>query len=583
MIVYFEDLAKIYDGKKIFTSIGGKIDKGDRIGLIGANGIGKSTLLRVLLGQEGSEEGLVKVSSGTKVVYVEQEPVFDKDISVYDELANTSLAGAVDYKGLENQCKKALNTLGLTREFWGQKASRLSGGEKTKLLLCKVLLSDFDLLILDEPTNHLDIESIQWLEQYLVQLHRTLLIVSHDRYFLDNVADKIWELTAESLKVYKGNYSDYKAERERQVKNTSKEYQKQQARIEALKKVVNVRKNWFKMAHDSAGQNDFYRAKAKKHASIIKAKEKELERLEDNRIGKPQKPVSPAFDIINKGVKQAKQPPVLVRVENLHKKYGSRDIFKNTSFVINRNDKTALLGANGSGKTTLLKIIAGIDKDWAGEVRVNPSLKTAYFSQELDDLDYEKTVIEETMVTGVGVKEARLLLAGLLFKGNSVKKKISSLSMGEKCRVAFAKLILSGAGLLILDEPTNYLDIPSREKIEEVLGDFQGSLVFVSHDRYFIKKLANKIMKIQELELRVYDGGFDYYLQKMQEETLQEKVGEDYQKINDDIRRLECELAFLSAKLNEPLTEEEKEQLNQKFLETAQKVNKNKALVNEWE
>lgn len=580
MNIYFENLYKSFDGKKVFENISGKIENLDRIGLIGVNGVGKTTLAKVLSGKEFSEKGKIVRSSGLKVLYIDQYPEFNEKISVYDELFKTALSNA-NNKVPDAVTKKALNKVGLVKGLWNQRAASLSGGEKTKLMLGKVLVSDFDLLILDEPTNHLDMESSQWLEKYLKNLKTTLLVISHDRFFLDNVVSKIWDLTPETLKVYKGNYSEYKVQKENELKNTMKEYEKQQLKIQNLEKAIEHRKNWYASAHKSAGQNDFYRSKAKKHASTMKAKKKELERLESNKIDKPKKATSPAFEIINKSAIDEKLPPVLVRIENIFKNYGRRILFKNSTFSISRKDKIALIGANGTGKTTLLKIIKGDDKDFKGEVSVSPSVKIGYFSQELDSLNDENSILDDVLLAGTNIYEARMLLAGLLFRGDDVYKKICNLSMGEKGRVAFAKLILSGANLLILDEPTNYMDIISREKIEDVLDEFQGSVIFVSHDRYFIRRIANKIIKIENQELKCYEGDYDYYLYKCQEEELHEEIGEDYNQVNDNIKRLECELAFLSGKLAQTTDEEEKEQLNDKFMKIARELNRNRAVIEE--
>ncbi|SKC77464.1 ribosomal protection-like ABC-F family protein [Maledivibacter halophilus] len=579
MNFYFENLYKSYDGKKIFENINGRIDSEDRIGLIGTNGIGKTTLAKIISGRETSEKGKVEISSSLKILYIDQEPKFDANISAYDELFKFSLSNDSNTRKPEFIIQKALNTIGLAKELWYQKAKYLSGGEKTKLMLCKIMISNFDLLILDEPTNHLDLVSCQWLEEYLIQLNKTILVISHDRFFLDKVTNKIWELTSESLKVYKGNYSEYKIQKENEIKSIMKEYEKQQSKIQSLEKVISERKNWFTSAHSSAGQNDFYRAKSKKHASVIKAKERELEKLETNKIDKPKKIVSPAFEVINKNILEAKLPPILVRVENLYKKYGKRTIFEKISFNVMREDKIALIGDNGVGKTTLLKIIKDLDGEYEGKVVINPSVRIGYFSQELGNLNSKNNIIDEILLIGSRPDEARMLLAVLFFKEDDIQKTINDLSMGEKCRVAFAKLILSGANLLILDEPTNYMDIISKEKIEEALEDFQGSIIFVSHDRYFIKKIANRIIEIENKKIKFYDGDYCYYLSKKQEEFVQDKIGRDYNQISNNIRRLECELSFISGKLAEPLEEEKKEQLNEKFMKIAKELNANKAII----
>lgn len=578
MNLYFENLSKSYHGKTIFENINGKVDEQDKIGLIGVNGIGKTTLVKLLSGLESSDGGNIRYSpAALKILYIEQYPEFDKEISVYDEVCKTLNNDRNINK--DTVIEKVFNDIGLAKELWTQKAASLSGGEKTKLMLCKVLVSEYDLLIMDEPTNHLDMGSCQWLEEYLSKLNKTLLVISHDRFFLDRVVNEIWELTSTGLKPYEGNYSDYKIQKEIELKNITREYQKQQSRIQSLEKMIVARKNWFASAHNAAGQNDFYRSKAKKHTSVIKAKERELERLENSKIDKPEKTVTPAFDIINKNIIMKKLPPVLVRTEKVSKTFGERTIFKNISVNIRRGDKIALLGSNGSGKTTLLKIINNTDADYEGSVTVNPSVRIGYFAQELDNLNHAATVIDDVLSTGATVGEVRLLLACLLFTGGDVDKRIGSLSMGEQCRAAMAKLILSGANLLILDEPTNYMDIVSKEKIEEVLEDFRGSLLFVSHDRYFTGRIANRILEIRDQAVRCYEGNYDYYLSKSRHEQMNANTDGDLNQISDNIRRLECQLAFISGKLAEPAEEAVKEHLNAEFIRVARELNQYKETV----
>ena len=289
--------------------------------------------------------------------------------------------------------------------------------------------------------------------------------------------------------------------------------------------------------------------------------------------------MSPAFEIINKSIIGKKFPRFLVQGKNLYKRYGSREIFQDVAFNIKHQDKIAVLGENGVGKTTLLKIICGLDKDFSGKLEISPSVKIGYFAQELDNLNSEATILDDVLVEGHTVEETRLLLASLLFRGDDVFKKIGNLSMGEKGRVAFAKLILSGANLLVLDEATNYMDIVSREKIEEALEEFGGSIIFVSHDRYFIRRLANRIFLVEDKKLRCFEGDFEYYLAKCKHQEAQEEIGEDYRTISENIKRLELELAFLAGKLDEVADEEEKEKLNERFLTVARELNKNKKLL----
>jgi len=573
MHLHFQDLSKSYNGKAIFENINGDINGADKIGLVGLNGIGKTTLARLIAGKETGDAGIIEYApSHLRILYIEQHPQFDPRASVYEAIFNV----VTIKQNTETIVKKSLNQIGISEEKWSQSAVSLSGGEKTKLALSRIMVTNFDLLILDEPTNHLDTKSCEWLEEFIGQLDKPILIISHDRFFLDHAVNKIWELTARGLKSYEGNYSAYRTQKEIELKNISREYGKQQMKIQHLKQVIDAREDWYKSAHQAAGQNDFYRSKAKKHTNVLKAKRKELERAEKAKIDKPEKPVSPAFEVINKNIRGKKYPQYLVRGHNLGKSFGSKIIFQDISFHIKRGDKIALIGANGVGKTTLLKTICGLDKDYQGTVTINPAVKTGYLAQELNNLPDGATILDSVLDEGTTTAEARLLLASLLFRGGDVYKVIANLSMGERGRVAFAKLILSGADLLILDEPTNYMDIESKEKIEEVLDEFKGIILFVCHDRYFIQRVANRIFNIDNQKLNCYDGNYEYYLAKCRIQKVKDNIGSEYEQLTDSIRKLECELAFLGAKLNEKMDDTEKKQLNERFLAAAKELNTHK-------
>lgn len=573
MQVRFKELGKSYNGKTVFKNISGEINRGDRIGLVGQNGIGKTTLAKLLAGRENCDTGQITRSpSGLKILYLDQHPHFTPGKSVYETVfdlaAQSQPAGDID-----TTVRKSLHQIGLHKDQWQLPATSLSGGEKTKLALCSIMFTDFDLLILDEPTSHLDTKSCQQLEELLDGLDCPMLIISHNRFFLDRTVNKVWELSTRGLAAYEGNYSAYRKQKEIETKNLTREYDKQQSRIRHLRQVINERANWYRSAHKAAGQNDFYRSKAKKHAGVLKAKRKELARLEKEGIDKPPAPVSPAFEIINKCVAGKKYPRYLVQVKNLNKSFARHTILQDVTFDIKRGDKIALLGDNGAGKTTLLRIICGLDKEYQGTVTVNPSVKIGYFAQEFNHLRDGATILDNVLQEGITATEARLLLACLLFRGDDVYKRIADLSMGEKGRVAFARLILSGADILALDEPTNFMDIEAKEQIEAVLDDFKGVLLLVSHDRYLIHRVANRIFTIEKGKLSCYDGNYDYYLAKCREQEARDTIGAGYGHLADNIRRLECELAFLGARLNETTDEEEKSQLSEKYLAAARELN----------
>lgn len=579
MNLSFSGLSKGYEGKIILENIKGQITDGDKIGLIGANGVGKTTLVKILTGGEERDAGEISYSpTYIKTLYLPQNPKFDKGLSVYEDIvkflfqwARNNNSNHVD--DIDVLAKTALNRVGLGEEMWSRQAINLSGGEKTKLVLSRMFVCDFDFLVLDEPTNHLDMESYEWLEDFIKSLDKPMLIVSHDRFFLDNVVNTIWELTPSELKVYQGNYTNYKLQKEIETKNITKEYHKQQTKIQQLKAVISDRENWYHKAHKSAGQNDYLRARAKKHASTLKAKKTQLERLEKEKIEKPRKEISPAFDVINKNIMGRKFPRFLIQGKNISKSFGENQVLKDISFNVERGDRIAVIGANGSGKTTLLKTICGIYDDYSGSLKINPSVNIGYFSQELENLDYEATILDDVLKEGATLQETRLLLACLLFRGNAVFKKIGNLSMGEKGRVAFAKLILSGANLLVLDEPTNYMDIQSKEKVEEALEEFQGSIIFVSHDRYFINRLANRIFLIDNKKLSVFEGNYEYYLSKSRKGKIEQEKEKQHRDIAESIMKMELELAYLGGKLDQTIDEEEKEELNRRYLEVARKLN----------
>lgn len=583
MNLNFNNLSKGYEGKMILENIGGQVNDGDKIGLIGANGAGKTTLVNILTGREIRDAGDISYSpSYINTLYIEQYPKFEPGITVYQDIIKF-LSQPEYYKDgyrnseeTEAMARAALNKVGLGEEQWDRDAESLSGGEKTKLILSRMLVAQFDFLILDEPTNHLDMDTSAWLEDLIKGLNKPMIIISHDRFFLDNTVNRIWELTGEGLTVYEGNYSSYKEQKEIHLKHIEREYDKQQTRIQDLREMISDRENWYRSAHKSAGQNDYLRARAKKQASSMKAKRSQLEQLEEERIEKPRGQLSPAFHIINKNIIDRRFPRFLIQGKNLSKGFGQTKILDNISFNVERRDKIAVIGANGSGKTTFLKTLCGIYDDYEGTLRVGPSVNMAYFSQELENLNYDATILEDVLTEGGSVGDVRLLLACLLFRGDDVYKRIGDLSMGEKGRVAFAKLILSDANLLVLDEPTNYMDIQSREKVEESLEQFEGCIIFVSHDRYFIERLANRVFAIEDKKLRCFDGNYEDYLTRANRiEPHGDKEGQQ-RELEEGIMRLETELAYLGGKLDEALDDEEKESLNIRYLQLARELNRMK-------
>lgn len=585
MAIVFKDISKIYNGKVIFEKISGRINDGERIGIIGINGVGKTTLLRILMGFEEKDSGEVSYTpESIKFGYLNQYSQFENNSTVFDELYKSgfiSVNSSFNNDSYKSRLKKTLLNAGFSEKDFTKTASKLSGGEKTKLSICKMLIQNPDVMVLDEPTNHLDMESIKWLESFLNKINKTVIVISHDRQFLDNTVEKIFEMKHDSIREYKGNYSQYKITKENELKCQLREYEKQERDIKHLKEVINDRKTWFESAHRAAGQNDFLRGKSKKHIKVMRAKQKQLDRIEEKRVKRPERDSAAAFEYLANGVLEGKKlPEYIIQFKNIYKSYEKKVIFQDASFDVKRRDRIALIGRNGSGKSTLIKMIVGEEDYDKGCISINPSLRIGYFSQELDNLDFNKSILDEILELGVTVQSARLVLGSLLFKGENVYKRIEVLSMGEKCRVAFAKLILSGCDMLILDEPTNYMDIVSREKIEEVLYDYSGTVLFVSHDRYFVRCTANRIFEIEEGKIKIYEGNYEYYTSKKAEDEKKNNSRKDYNYIQDEIRRLECEIAFISGRLGDAgLRNDEKQELDVRFIEISRKINEYKKLI----
>ncbi len=571
MNIVFEGVSKSYHDRMVLQNVSGGINQGEKVGLIGSNGIGKTTLARILAGAETPDQGSIEYTPPNGlIIYLQQYSDFQPGASVYEELYQAVSKNANVYGPLDTVVKKSLHQFEIHESLWGLPAASLSGGEKTKLMLCKTLTRDFDLLILDEPTNHLDMDSAATLEGIIKGIKQSVLILSHNRYLLDRVADRIWELTPSGLKAYKGNYSAYKTQKENEEKHTAKEYEKQQLRIRQLTEGIRQRRSWLA----GAQKNSDYKNAAKTQASAIKAKEKELARLLSNKIPKPRQAPLPAFDFINKfPVQNQKLSPLVIRASQLTKAYGDHTVFTDVSFTMGRGEKAALLGDNGAGKTTLLKILCGVDRDFQGQLSLDPALRIGYFSQEFEELDLGGTILENMKTFDKSAENIRTLLACLLFRKNDVFKKVKGLSMGERCRVAMARLILSGANFLVLDEPTNYLDMGAKEKIEAVLERYAGGILLVSHDAYFVQRMAAKIMRLEQGALKIYEGNYDDYLRKRKNEGAENKGGLDLVTIRNRILQLECDLSCLGGKLNQRLGEEDKKSLHEEYLRKAQEVN----------
>ncbi len=579
LVLKAENIAVERDGKQIFEGASIEINDGDHIALIGRNGVGKTTLINCLLGKEKVTSGTINYSmkieewgivtqdslqdnllSTREFVESETLDLFNvkrrleryerliqdthKDMDVlskYNEALDTFMElGGYEW---EVSVEKSLLKLGLKKETWNQSITSLSGGQKTRAKLAKALQRNPKALVLDEPTNHLDAETMQWLARWLQSFKGAILFISHERAFIDQVATITYELTPEGTKKYHGGYSQYLKQVEHERKTFETQYHKQQAEKRKLLEAVTQYKQWFQKSHSAASERDpFAKKKANKNMTRFKAKEAALERLENNQVEKPKD--APKINVELEGGRFDSK--ILLRFENAAFQYDQDEkLFSSLSFTIDRGDRIAVIGQNGTGKSTLLKLITGHLLPVSGDVIHHPQLKIGYFMQELEGLDLQQSILEQILeLPQMTQEDARTILACFLFKGDQVFKKVKGLSMGEKCRVAFVKLYFSAANLLVLDEPTNYLDIETRERIEDALTVYPGSVVTVSHDPYMLKKVANRVFSL--------DNGFYEYKGTYMEWKNHVHLSKDEQRINNEIERLEFQLSNLIAQELEP-------------------------------
>ncbi|GIP28008.1 ABC transporter ATP-binding protein [Paenibacillus sp. J23TS9] len=579
-ILKAKNLAKEFKGKTIFEKVDFEIYEGERLALFGVNGAGKTTLLKVLTGQlepdrgtvervlplaqwgmmEQSSESLLSLTtlaaagfdSGELYEVKQKLNQLEKELADSEASEDSKLLEAYGqalerYEQLDGfqweiEVEKVLNMLNIRAELWQVPFSELSGGQKTRVRLAALLVKRPAFLLLDEPTNHLDGDSMTWLEEWLNRYEGTVLFVSHDRMFLDHVATGICELTDSGVKKYKGGYSDYKRERERELKEQEALYKKQKQAREALEESIRRYQEWFHNAEKSADKNTetkaatpYYKAKAKKNISRYHAKQKELERLEQNSVQKPKNALTMNMQLGEGGFAAR----VLLRLEHISFGYEGRQLFKDLNLQLSRGDRLAVRGPNGSGKSTLLRLVLGELEPTEGRVWMHPGVSTGYFSQELEGLREDETLLDSLLrLPEMTETHARTILGCFLFSREDVFKRIGDLSMGEKCRAAFVQLYFSGANLLVLDEPTNYLDISTREVVEEALAAYPGALLVVSHDRMLVRKLANRLLTLapEKKEPELFEGT----VEEEEERLIRHRGGlkEDTEKEN---RRLALE------------------------------------------
>lgn len=546
MLLDVNSVSKFIEDKEILKNINFKLYRKDKIGIVGRNGIGKTTLLRVITSELETDSGSIKFYG--RYGYLPQNLFINNNLFVYELMEETKKYG---------EFLELLNRFGLS-DAEKQKVETLSGGEKTKLYLIRLLLQNPDILILDEPTNHLDYETIEWLENFINEFSGAVLIVTHDRYFLDKTVSKIFELEDKTIREYSGGYTFYATQKKIELDRARLEYEeyikkKRQLEIAARKHMERANR------YNDMSANDFQRGKANKIAKRSKAIISRLQNIEEK-----EKPKIPKNISIKLEGSSDKTSEILIRVQNISKTY-DKTLFENISFSIYRNARIGLIGKNGVGKSTLLKGLMGtISLD--GDISISPSVKIGYFSQELEELNLNSTILEELKKINSDESYVRTLLGCMLFRRDDVYKRIENLSYGERVRVAFLKLILEENNLLILDEPTNFLDIPTREIIEEALLDYEGAILFVSHDRYFVEKIAEEIWELSNNDLIQYLGNYSYYLNKKKQSQSKKNID-----INEEILRLEMQLSHISFRLMN-CKDDEKSDLEKEYFEVTKKL-----------
>jgi ATP-binding cassette subfamily F protein 3 len=532
MILTCSNIDKTFVDNHVIKNASFHIEDYEKAAIVGINGAGKSTLLKIIIGSLPADNGLVTFAKDKSFGYLAQHQAVDSENSIFDELLTVKAEvlelevsirqAELDMKHaqgdeLEALLKKYTNMthrfedingyayksevtgilkgLGFNEEDFDKKVATLSGGQKTRVALGKLLLQKPDLIMLDEPTNHLDLNSIAWLETYLLNYKGAVIIVSHDRYFLDKIATKIIEIDNGVVTSFKGNYSDYALQKEHLRTEQMNAYLNQQKEIKHQEAVIDKLKQ-------------FNREKSIKRAE---SREKMLDKIE--RLDKPSEVKSDMKLTLTPHIQSGND---VISVQGLSKSFDNQNLFSDVSFEIKRGEHVAIIGDNGTGKTTLLKIINELVEPDSGKIQLGSNVEIGYYDQEHHVLHMDKTLFEEISddYPYLTNTEIRNTLAAFLFTGEDVFKKISSLSGGERGRVSLAKLMLSEANFLILDEPTNHLDIMSKEILETALNAYEGTVLYVSHDRYFINKTASRILELTQKEFVNYIGNYDYYLEK---------------------------------------------------------------------
>ena len=558
------DLSKAFGIEELFNNVSFEIKKGERVGFVGANGAGKSTLMKCLLGEEEYDGGSVQFDTADTIGYVEQQADMHADTTLYEELkkafadilalAATKEAmeaeieeshdeeklkaygriverfehlGGYDY---DSRLRRTAFGLGFSEEDFDRPVEQFSGGQRTRICLAKALIREPDFLFLDEPTNHLDIGMIEWLENFLQNYRGGVLIISHDRFFLDKVSNRIFEIENKTVTAYEGNYTYFmKVSEERRAAQLSA-YEKQQEHIRKTEEYIRK-----------------YKAGIK--SKQARGRQSQLNRLE--RIVKPAETAAFNYFAFNAPGECAQR---VAEFEEVSYRFSdsNKELFKDVNILVRNGDGVAIVGPNGAGKTTLLKLLVGELEPAGGRVKIGSRVKIGYFSQQHENLNMERTLLDELNYEyGISEEQSRRYLGAFLFHGDEVYRRIGDLSGGEQSRLSFLKLMLTGANFLVLDEPTNHLDIPAKEAVEEALSTFPGTFITVSHDRYFLDKVANCILELKDGTLTEYDGNYTYYREKVMQaekekaerEAEEARLAEEKAKKEKNAKALEEEKA----------------------------------------
>ncbi|MBU5676723.1 ABC-F family ATP-binding cassette domain-containing protein [Alkaliphilus sp. MSJ-5] len=634
IVLSCNNICKSFGIDVILNNISFSINKGEKVGLVGVNGAGKSTLFKILTNQLSYDTGELFISKSTTIGHLEQNTILNENSSIMEEclsifqhlidmeqnlrsleidIANLSnneeqshyldeamhkysiLLEEFNEKngyGFRSEIKGVLKGLGFLDEEFEQPIYQLSGGQKTRVALAKLLLTHPDLLLLDEPTNHLDIEAVEWLEGFLRDYDGTILMISHDRYFLDQMVNRIFEIENHSLTSYNGNFSIFMEKKRILIEQQIKEYIEQQKELDRQKDIVRRLRQ-----HGT-----------EKLMNRAKSREKQLEKIEQMEA-----PIVYRNKAFIRFEAQVKSGNDVLSLQNVSKSFNNNMLFENVAFDIYKGEKVALIGPNGIGKSTLFKIILDEVKANSGNIRLGHNVFTGYYDQEQKNLNYNKTTLDEIWDDHINLNqtEVRTLLGSFLFKGDDVFKMVESLSGGEKGRLSLLKLILSRSNLLLLDEPTNHLDIDSKEVLEEALINYDGTVFVISHDRYFLNRVATKIIELSPNGNETYLGNYDYYIQKKKEklsmnepEAKEEKTKtqlkeekrkereerENLRAIAKTQKKLEAEISELEEKikeLEELMCQEEiysnEEKSKEVHQETQQLKERLELLYSQWE